>query len=88
MHTLIPDHATSFRPNLSTAGAQMVLLLDGPYPLDIKQSAARVFVDLHHCAPKGTSSEHWRSNLMNVISEIHAVLDRIFEVVEEGSVCS
>jgi len=41
-------------------------------------------VDLHHCAPKGTSSEQWRSNLVTVISEIHTILDRIFQVVEEG----
>jgi len=62
----------------------MVSLLDGPYAPEIKQLAAKVFVDLHYCAPKGTSSEQWRSNLVSAISEIHTILDRIFEVVEEG----
>jgi pre-rRNA-processing protein RIX1 len=84
LHTLIPCYANSFRTSLSTAGPLMLSLLDGPYPMETKQLAAKVFVDLHHCAPKGTSSEQWRSNLVNVISEIHSVLDRTFEIVEEG----
>jgi len=43
-----------------------------------------VYVDLHHCAPKGGNSDHWRSNLLGIIAEVHVVLDRILEVVEEG----
>ena len=84
LHTLIPDHANIFRASLGSAGPLAVSLLDGPYAPAIKQLAAKAFVDLHHCAPKGTSSEQWRSNLVGVISEVHVVLDRIFEVVEEG----
>jgi len=84
LHSLIPDHATSFRTSLSSAGPLVLSLLDGPYSKETKQWAAKVFVDLHQCAPKDTSSEQWRSNLVNVISEIHVILDRIFDVVEEG----
>jgi hypothetical protein len=85
LHTLIPEHANSFRQNLSTAGQLILSLLDGPYSPDVKLLAARVFVDLHHSAPKGTCSDQWRSNLIGVISEVHAVLNRMFEVVEEGT---
>ena len=82
--TLVPEHANSFRQSLSTVGPLVVSLLDGPYTPDIKVRAAKVFVDLHHCAAKGTSSDQWRSNFVSVISEIHTVLDRILEPVEEG----
>jgi hypothetical protein len=62
----------------------MLSLIDGPYSPEIKRLAAKVYVDLHHCAQKGANSEHWRSCLLGVISEIHMILDRIFEVVEES----
>jgi hypothetical protein len=61
-----------------------LLLIDGPYSQEIKRLAAKVYVDLHHCAQKGANSEHWRSCLLEVIAEIHMALDRMFEVVEEG----
>lgn len=84
LHTLIPDHGNAFRPNLGQTGPLMLSLIDGPYSPEIKQCAAKVYIDLHHCAPKGAHNEHWRSCLLGVIAEIHMILDRMFEVVEES----
>jgi len=84
LHTLIPEHATTFRSNLGRAQQLMLSLIDEGCPSDVQRMAAKVYVDLHHCAPKGTSGDRWRSSLLETISEIHTVLDLIFEVVEEG----
>lgn len=62
----------------------MLTIIDGPYSPEIKQLAAKVYVDLHHSTPKGANGDHWRSNLLGVLAEMHIVLDRMFEVVEEG----
>lgn len=43
-----------------------------------------MYVDLHHSTQKGGNVDHWRSCLLGVIAEVHIVLDRVFEVVEEG----
>jgi len=84
LHTLIPDHATTFRPNLTKTSQLTLSIIQGEYPPEIKRQAAMVYVDLHHSAPKGTNSEYWRSCLLGIVAEIHIVLDRLLEVVEEG----
>ena len=88
LHTLIPDHASAFRPSLGVAGPLMLSLIDGPYSSAMKRLAAKVYVDLHHSTQKGASSDYWRSCLLGIVSEIHTVLDRMFEVVEEGALFS
>lgn len=84
LHDLIPEHAKAFRQNFGRIQQLSLSLIDGSFPIDIKRLAAKVYVDLHHCAPKGTGRDHWRSSLLATISEIHSVLDILFEVVEEG----
>jgi hypothetical protein len=84
LHVLIPEHSSAFRPNLGRAGPLMLSLIEGPYSSDVQRLAGKVYVDLHHATQKGMNSEHWRSCFVGVISEIHAVLDRMFEIVEEG----
>ena len=84
LHILIPEHATIFRPNLTRTAALTLSLIDGSSSRRIRQLAARVYVDLHHSAPKGTSAEHWRAGLLGAVAEIHLVLDHIFEGIEEG----
>ena len=66
----------------------MLSLIDGPYSPEIKRLAAKVYVDLHHSTQKGAGSAYWRSCLLGIVAEIHMVLDRIFEIVEEGTFLS
>ena len=84
LHTLIPEHSSAFRPSFGTTGTLMLSFIDGPYSPEIKRLAAKVYVDLHHSAQKGANTDHWRSCLLGVVAEVHIVLDRMFEVVEEG----
>jgi hypothetical protein len=84
LHSLIPDHANAFRPSLGIAEPLILSLIDGPHPADVKRMATKVYVDLHHSAQKGASSDHWRTSLLGITSEIHTVLDRMFDVIEEG----
>ena len=84
LHTLIPEFATTFRPNLGRVESLVLSVLDGHYPPDIQRLAAKVYVDLHHSAQKGRGGDHWRTNLLGAISEIHFILDRVFAIVEEG----
>jgi hypothetical protein len=84
LHALIPEHATTFRPNLGKVNQLTLSIIEGDYTPDNQKLAAKVYVDLHHSAQKGTGREHWRSCLVGTISEIHSILDRLFEIVEEG----
>jgi hypothetical protein len=88
LHNLIPEHATTFRPSLTRTQTLTLSLIDGAYPKEIKTFAAKVYVDLHHSAQKGGNSDHWRASFLGAIAEIHTVLDRLFEGVEEGSLVS
>jgi rRNA processing/ribosome biogenesis len=85
LHTLIPEHATTFRPSITRTQALTLSLIDGAYPKEVKTLAAKVYVDLHHSAQKGGNSDHWRASFLGAIAEIHTVLDRMFEGVEEGT---
>ena len=85
LHILIPQHATTFRPNLGKANQLTLSILDGDYPPELQKLAAKVYVDLHYSAPKGTNSDYWRTCLLGTISEAHIILDRLFVVVEEGT---
>jgi hypothetical protein len=84
LHILIPEHATTFRPNLGKTSQLNLSLIEGDNSPEVQRLAAKVYVDLHFSAQKGTNSDHWRSCFLGTISEIHIVLDRLFEVVEEG----
>ena len=84
LHILVPGHANAFRQSLGVTELLMLSLIDGPHSLEVKRLATKVYVDLHHSAQKGTNSDYWRSSLLGIIAETHAVLDRMFEGVEEG----
>ena len=88
LHTLIPDHPSAFRPSLGQTSPLILSIIDGPYSPEIKRLAAKVYVDLHHSAQKGANGDHWRGCLLGVIAEVHMVLDRMLEVVEEGTLAS
>jgi len=85
LHILIPDHPSAFRPSLGQITPLILSIIDGPYSPEIKRLAAKVYVDLHHSVQKGANGDHWRGCLLGVIAEVHMVLDRVFEVVEEGT---
>ena len=84
LHILIPGHATTFRPTLTRTQTLTLSIIEGAYSKEIKALAAKVYVDLHHSAQKGGTSEHWRVCVLGVIAEVHGILDHMFEVLEEG----
>ena len=88
LQKLIPEYATTFRPNLEKTSQLTLALIEGDYAPELKRLAAKVYVDLHYSAQKGMNADHWRSCFLGIISEIHTVLDRLFEVVEEGTLTS
>jgi rRNA processing/ribosome biogenesis len=85
LHVLIPEYPNAFRPSLTSANTLLLKLFAGNYSPKVVKLAARVYVDLHHSATKGTSSEHWRASVLGIIGEAHRVLNHIFESLEEGT---
>jgi hypothetical protein len=85
LHRLIPEYPNAFRPSLTSANRLLLKVFAGNYSPEAMKLAARVYVDLHHSASKGTSSEHWRANVLGIIGEAHMVLHHIFESLEEGA---
>jgi hypothetical protein len=84
LHTLIPEYPTTFRPTMTKTQTLTLSVIDGAYPVEIKTLAAKVYVDLHHSAQKGGNNDHWRATFLGAVSEIHTVLNRMFQIVEEG----
>ena len=85
LHILIPEYSTTFRPSMAKTQNLVISVIEGAYPRYIQELAAKVYVDLHHSAVKGESSNHWRACFLRTITELHMVLDRLFSVVEEGT---
>jgi hypothetical protein len=85
LHGLIPEYPNAFRPFLTSVNTLLLKVFAGNYSPEVLKLAARVNVDLHHSASKGTNSEHWRAILHGIIGEAHMALNHIFEPLEEGA---
>ncbi|CRG87082.1 hypothetical protein PISL3812_04097 [Talaromyces islandicus] len=85
---LIGRHPTIFRP-FSNQLQNLLLPIVGSSTLSSPLSAETVhlaqalFVSLHHCAPKNTSSEKWTKDCKHSITSIHQTADHIFRSVVE-----
>jgi hypothetical protein len=83
---LIARHPTIFRPFSSQIHSilQEIISSTSPtFPQPVLESAQRLFVSLHHCAPKNTSGEEWKSACQMIIASIHGTADYVFRAVVE-----
>lgn len=90
--TLVPRHPTIFRTYESQIHHLLLRILsttasglehDRHYAADHHTAARRLFVLLHHCAPKQGGSEKWDETLGATMTAAHATCDRVFRSVHE-----
>ncbi|KAI1928276.1 hypothetical protein LOZ65_002052 [Ophidiomyces ophidiicola] len=85
---LIPRHPTIFRP-FSAQIHSLLLPLIGSIgsstfvPEPYVPLAQKLFVALHHCAPKNSSGEQWLIAFRSTIRSIHRTGDHLFRSVKE-----
>ncbi|KAF7597365.1 hypothetical protein BBP40_006306 [Aspergillus hancockii] len=83
---LIARHPTIFRPFSAQIHSilQAIVSSTSPtFPQAILESAERLFISLHHCAPKNTSGEEWKSACHMIIASIHGTADYVFRAIVE-----
>jgi pre-rRNA-processing protein RIX1 len=85
---LISRHPTLFRPFVGQLQKLLLPIIASSTttcPLSSKafHISQELYVALHHCAPKNTSSEQWASACKNTTVSIHQVADHVFRSVVE-----
>ncbi|KAB8237654.1 RIX1/PELP1 family protein [Aspergillus alliaceus] len=83
---LIARHPTIFRPFSSQMHSilQAIISSTSPvFPQTVLASAERLFISLHHCAPKNTSGEEWKNACQMTIASIHGTADYVLRAVVE-----
>ncbi|KAI9679057.1 MAG: hypothetical protein M1829_001727 [Trizodia sp. TS-e1964] len=96
---LVPNHPTLFRPSISQIHSILLSILvpASSHPKSgsdlqrdhftsswrIKLAARQLFVLLHYCAPKNSSSETWRSLTEKLLLSAHITSDQVFRAVVE-----
>ncbi|KAE8142223.1 rRNA processing/ribosome biogenesis-domain-containing protein [Aspergillus pseudotamarii] len=83
---LIARHPTIFRPFSAQIHSilQAIIGSTSPtFPQTALDSAERLFISLHHCAPKNTSGEEWKNACQMTIASIHGAADYVFRAVVE-----
>ncbi|OGM50159.1 hypothetical protein ABOM_001129 [Aspergillus bombycis] len=83
---LIARHPTIFRPFSAQIHSilQAIIGSTSPiFPQTALASAERLFISLHHCAPKNTSGEEWKNASQMTITSIHGAADYVFRGVVE-----
>ncbi|KAL1954665.1 hypothetical protein VTO42DRAFT_817 [Malbranchea cinnamomea] len=85
---LIPNHPATFRPFSSQIHDLLLPLLDSarpqaPAPDSTVALAHRLFISLHHCAPRNTSGEEWLKACQSTILSIHRTGNFLFRAITE-----
>ena len=86
---LVPRHPTVFRMHEAQIRGLVVKILSSTsdYATELKshqQSAARLLVLLHHCAPKQGGTEAWTTSWTSIIETANQTCDMLFRsIVEE-----
>ena len=86
---LVPRHPTVFRMHEAQIRGLVVKILSSTsdYATELKshqQSAARLLVLLHHCAPKQGGTEAWTASWTSIIETANQTCDMLFRsIVEE-----
>ena len=85
---LFPNHPTTFRP-FSAQIHDVILPLVGSTqsPTPAQESTAglahKLFISLHHCAPKNSSGDEWLKACRSTILSIHRTGNYLFRAISE-----
>ncbi|KAL4919432.1 rRNA processing/ribosome biogenesis-domain-containing protein [Aspergillus aurantiobrunneus] len=83
---LIARHPTIFRPFTSQIHSILLEIVgstSGLYSQPVLNVAEQLFVALHHCAPKNTGGEEWKSACRMTITSIHATANHVLRAIVE-----
>ena len=85
---LLPSHPTIFRPFTSQLHDLILPLVDTihspfPTPDSTIELAQKIFVSLHHCAPRNTSGEEWLKACRATILSVHYTGNHLFRAISE-----
>ncbi|WEW56602.1 hypothetical protein PRK78_002049 [Emydomyces testavorans] len=85
---LLPSHPTIFRPFSAQIHDLLLPLIGSIGSADfisdtVVSLAQRLFVCLHHCAPKNTSGEEWLKAYRSTILAAHQAGDQLFRGIRE-----
>jgi pre-rRNA-processing protein RIX1 len=85
---LIARHPTIFRPFSSQIHSLLVSIIGSstsfrPLPERVVELSQKLFISLHNCAPKNTSSEEWANACKLTIASIHRTADHAFRSLVE-----
>ncbi|KAL1968969.1 hypothetical protein VTN77DRAFT_803 [Rasamsonia byssochlamydoides] len=85
---LIARHPTTFRPFSAQIHSLLVPIIGsststGSLPEQVVELSQKLFISLHHCAPRNTSGEEWTNACKLTIASIHRTADHAFRSVVE-----
>ncbi|KAL4942630.1 hypothetical protein BDV06DRAFT_191691 [Aspergillus oleicola] len=83
---LIARHPTIFRPFTAQIHSILQVIVGsttGSYSQPVLDITEQLFIALHHCAPKNTGGEEWKSACRMTINSIHATANHVLRAVVE-----
>ncbi|PLN82061.1 rRNA processing/ribosome biogenesis-domain-containing protein [Aspergillus taichungensis] len=83
---LIVRHPTTFRPFSAQIHSVLLAIIGSTspcFPDPVVDVAERLFVSLHHCAPKNASTDEWKSACHMTIASVHETAQSVFRSVVE-----
>ncbi|KAL4966804.1 RIX1/PELP1 family protein [Aspergillus stella-maris] len=83
---LIARHPTIFRPFTAQIHSILQAIVgstSASFPQPVLDIAEQLFIALHHCAPKNTGGEEWKSACRMTINSIHATANHVLRAIVE-----
>ncbi|KAL5003160.1 rRNA processing/ribosome biogenesis-domain-containing protein [Aspergillus recurvatus] len=83
---LIARHPTIFRPFTAQIHSLLQTIVgstSASYSQSVMEVAEQLFIALHHCAPKNTGAEEWKSACRMTINSLHATANHVLRAVVE-----
>ncbi|KAL4980205.1 rRNA processing/ribosome biogenesis-domain-containing protein [Aspergillus desertorum] len=83
---LIARHPTIFRPFTSHIHSLLQAIIgstSASYSQSVVEVAEQLFIALHHCAPKNTGGEEWKSACRMTINSVHATANHVLRAIVE-----
>ncbi|KAL4819447.1 rRNA processing/ribosome biogenesis-domain-containing protein [Aspergillus spinulosporus] len=83
---LIARHPTIFRPFTAQIHSLLQTIIgstSASYSQSVVDVAQQLFIALHHCAPKNTGGEEWKSACRMTINSIHATGNHVLRAIVE-----
>ncbi|KAL4991162.1 rRNA processing/ribosome biogenesis-domain-containing protein [Aspergillus falconensis] len=83
---LIARHPTIFRPFTAQIHSLLQAIVgstSASYSQSVMEVAEQLFIALHHCAPKNTGGEEWKSACRMTINSVHATANHVLRAIVE-----